>query len=421
MPIDLGLSRVSTLLKRLGNPHLAYNTIHIAGTNGKGSTIAYLSSIFTKAGIKNGRFTSPHMLYYNDCISMDENIYPLSKFEEISTLVKQVNVSLELGCTEFELLTATAYKIFEVEKISLAIIEVGLGGRLDATNVLEPPTLLATGITKIAFDHENLLGNTLKEIAFEKAGIIKSKIPVVVDGSNNKEVIDVVESRANELDSPITLVDPAVEGAATDLIKLSPLKGAYQVQNLGIALKIVDIICSHSTYQLSVTPDSIKEGIKATKWPGRLQSVDVPLSTGSTVEVLLDGAHNESAAIELGKYLDSKPSRLENGLVYVIAMTKGKNIDSLLKYLLTSKVDTVILTGFSTPENMPWIQSSALGDLESIARKYTENIYHGDEGNIESVISQAQRLSEKRGSEIVVCGSLYLCSDVLRFVDSYHK
>ncbi|CAH2353767.1 dihydrofolate synthetase [[Candida] railenensis] len=420
MPIDLGLTRVSTLLKRLGNPHLAYNTIHIAGTNGKGSTIAYLSSIFTKAGIKNGRFTSPHMLYYNDCISMDENIYPLSKFEEISTLVKQVNVSFELGCTEFELLTATAYKIFEVEKISLAIIEVGLGGRLDATNVLEPPTLLATGITKIAFDHENLLGNTLKEIAFEKAGIIKSRVPVVVDGSNNKEVIDVVESRANALDSPLTLVDPAVSGAVTELIEFSPLKGAYQVQNLGIALKIVDIICSHSTYQLCVTPDSIKEGIKATKWPGRLQSVDVPLSTGSTVEILLDGAHNESAAIELGKYLDSKPNRSENGLVYIIAMTKGKNIDSLLKYLL-SKDDTVILTGFSTPENMPWIQSSALGDLEAIARKYTENVYHGNEGSIEKVISQAQRLSEKRGSEIVVCGSLYLCSDVLRYVDSYHK
>lgn len=131
MPIDLGLSRVTKLLRHLGNPHInTYKSIHIAGTNGKGSTVAYLSSILTQAKVRNGRFTSPHMVYYNDSICINNEVYPLAKFKSISDYVQKENTSLRLGCTEFELLTVTAFKIFELERVELAIIEVGLGGDL---------------------------------------------------------------------------------------------------------------------------------------------------------------------------------------------------------------------------------------------------------------------------------------------------
>lgn len=408
MPIDLGLARVTKLLKHLGNPHLTYHSIHVAGTNGKGSTIAYLSSIFKSSNIKNGRFTSPHMLYYNDCISIDESVYPLTKFQEVSILVQSYNAKLELGCTEFELLTATAYKIFEIEKVSLAVIEVGLGGRLDATNVLEPPSLLVTAITKIAMDHENLLGSTLGEIAKEKAGIMKNGVPVVFDDTNEGDVIQVIIEKSKELKCNMV---PAQASLSSSLIRFSPLKGEYQLQNLSIALNIVDIIRSYPDYGHKISSETILEGIKQTNWQGRLQTV---LIDGS-IQLLIDGAHNESAAIELGKYLNSSSQQRESGLVFIIAMTKGKNIDSLIKHLNISDRDTIILTDFTIPENMPWIRCSSFEDLKSISEKYTKDVQNGNPGGIHGVINQAASVA--RGRQIVTCGSLYLCSDVLRLVE----
>ncbi|CAK7897554.1 dihydrofolate synthetase [[Candida] anglica] len=399
--IDLGLARVASLLSRLGNPQHAYKTVHIAGTNGKGSTIAYLSSIFTRSQIKNGRFTSPHMLFYNDCISINDEVYPLSKFQEVSQLVQNENNSLQLGCTEFELLTATAYKIFELEKVQLAVIEVGLGGRLDATNVLEPPGLLATAITKIGMDHENLLGNTLAEIAFEKAGIMKSGVPCVVDSTNDQQVLEVVEARSKELHSSLHLVNGSK--ISDTIFNRTPLKGNYQRHNLSIALQVIELVRKH----FDIPSEAVNSGVSKTTWQGRLQTI----VTSSGKEILLDGAHNESAAIELASYLQSLPGR-DEGIVYIVALTRGKSMDNLFKHILTPN-DTIILTGFSVPDNMPWISSSTTEDLEIAARNYTKNTFQCS-NNIKEVIQQAEKLSNGNNKRIVICGSLYLCADVLR-------
>ncbi|KAK6458445.1 folylpolyglutamate synthase [Scheffersomyces xylosifermentans] len=441
MPIDLGLSRVYNLLKHLNNPHInAYKSIHIAGTNGKGSTIAYVSSILTKCKIKNGRFTSPHMLYYNDCICINNEVYPLSKFKKVNQLVQEQDRILQLGCTEFELLTVTAYKIFEIEQVEVAVIEVGLGGRLDATNVLEPfekgkvkGGVIATGITKIGIDHESLLGNSLAAIASEKAGIIKRIVPVVVDGTNDEDVLNVVKKKAAELQAPVTFVDGLKESESEDqdstvpnvkdLLELSPLKGQYQLQNLSIALKIIEIVKNQDHSFLNnengspkITSELIKDGVRDTVWQGRLQTVDIE-ELG--LSIILDGAHNESAAIELGDYLQTIRKNHE-GIIFVIAMTKGKSIGNLLRHITNRKTDTFIATTFSPPENMPWVASYDINSLQTDAKEYVEDIDDFEGGDINEVLKHVADKYKNNGDkrQVVVCGSLYLCGDVLRMVDN---
>ncbi|KAK6201596.1 folylpolyglutamate synthase [Scheffersomyces amazonensis] len=442
MPIDLGLARISKLLKHLNNPHInAFKSIHIAGTNGKGSTIAYLSSILTQSRIPNGRFTSPHMLYYNDCISINNEIYPWDKFKKVNDFILEQNSLLQLGCTEFELLTVTAFKIFELEKIDIAIIEVGLGGRLDATNVLEPYSetskggVIASGITKIGFDHENLLGHTLSAIAFEKAGIIKAGIPCVVDRSNNKEVIQVIQEKAQQQSSDIYLVDGINESSppptlsdfklstAKEVLKSSPLRGDYQLQNLSISLKIIELLTI--TNHINLTLEQIKEGIKHTSWPGRLQQITIP--TLNNLSILLDGAHNESAAIELGKFLDIERHNNNNnnnnnnsGIIFIIAMTSGKNIKSILSHIVDKEKDTIIVTAFSQPDQMPWIQSYDIKYLQHEASLYVNDVDPLIETNISNVLKHvATNYRHKNDTRpIVLCGSLYLCGDVLRYIEA---
>lgn len=449
MPIDLGLSRVTKLLRHLGNPHInTYKSIHIAGTNGKGSTVAYLSSILTQAKVRNGRFTSPHMVYYNDSICINNEVYPLAKFKSISDYVQKENTSLRLGCTEFELLTVTAFKIFEVERVELAIIEVGLGGRLDATNVLEPfiadsttdhkGGVIATGITKIGIDHEALLGDTLAAIAYEKAGIMKKSVPCIVDRQNDQEALDVLKKVAKDTMSDLYMVDGISEAETypTDklccsddvksLVKYSPLKGDYQLQNLSIALKILNVIKlqNHSSLnsengESKLTEDTIKLGIEKTLWPGRLQSINIP-KTG--LRLLLDGAHNESAAIELAKYLEQIRND-GNGLIFVIALTKGKSIDNLLKHII-HKNDTIIPTIFSIPDQMPWISSYSCEDVQKVAENYVEDVrnINASGQSIEKVLDYVNELKLSGDNRnVVVCGSLYLCADILRYVDTVSK
>lgn len=391
MPIDLGLSRVIKLLGLLNNPHVCYKSIHIAGTNGKGSTIAYLSSILTASKIKNGRFTSPHMVYYNDCIAINNETYPLNKFKKINEEVLYKNQLHNVGCTEFELLTVTAFKIFESEKVDLAVIEVGVGGRLDATNVLSPLTLLATGITKIGFDHEGLLGDTLAKIASEKAGIIKEGVPCVIDDTNEEIVKDTI--RQKDKDSPLYFV----KDEAASALHLSPLQGDYQMNNLSVALKIIEVT------KLPISQESIDKGISSTIWPGRLQNITLP----NGLQILLDGAHNESAAIELGKYLETYR---EDGILFIIGITTGKSISKILKHI-TTKDDLVIASAFTQPEGMPWILSCPIEEIQTASKAFCE-VDAINENNLGALFDYVKRIKQKR--KVVVCGSLYLCGDVLR-------
>ncbi|KAL7662591.1 Dihydrofolate synthetase [[Candida] zeylanoides] len=398
--IDLGLARITALLKHLGNPHLAYRSVHVAGTNGKGSTVAFIASMLTASSIRNGRFTSPHLLHYHDCISIDDQVYPQAKFVEVSNLVQQYNLRHGLQCTEFELLTATAYKIFELERVELAVVEVGVGGRLDATNVLQPPQLVATAITKVAMDHQGLLGHTLAAIAYEKAGIIKPAVPVAVDATNVAEVRHVIDATAATTHSPVDWCDGA--RVAAPLLAAIPLRGAFQRQNLAVALSVLESIRQQDA---RITPASILSGLQATNWPARLQKIEL-----GGVELLVDGAHNGSAAVELAKFLDAGPTR-QNGVVFIIAMTKGKDVDELLK-ILVRRADSVVVTHFTIPENMPWIRCAAEEEIMEVAKRYAGEVVRAESEEVRDVVAQAVDVA--RGRPIVVCGSLYLGSDVLR-------
>lgn len=425
MPIDLGLARISRLLSIIGNPHIrSYKSIHVAGTNGKGSTIAYVSSILNVAQVRHGRFTSPHLLDSNDCISINDEVYPSNKFKEIKSLVSSQNDRLALGCTEFELLTATAFKIFEIEKVELALIEVGLGGRLDATNVLEPSGVdqygkrsggvILAGITKIGMDHEQLLGNTIEAIAREKAGIIKQHIISVVDGSNEESVLMTVRARAKEMKSQLLITNPSEDQTIGELIKFSPLKGEYQIQNLAVALSLVRNLKEKFDYP-GLTDDKIKEGIRQTVWPGRLQTISDD-RTGITA--LIDGAHNENAAIELGKYLLSLRTQLaKNGFIFVVGLSKGKSIEQLLKHIVNKTSDTLLTASFTRPTDMPWVQCHLEKEIAEAAIPYLKDVRLLNSCSIKDVFDYLLGMRKEGDTrEIVFCGSLYLCSDILRYI-----
>lgn len=429
MGINLALSRITKLLSVLGDPHLCYKSLHIAGTNGKGSTIAYITSVLSTAGITNGRFTSPHLMYYNDSICINNETYPLVKFNKVSELVKREDKVHEIGCTEFELLTATAYKIFQVEKVDYAVIEVGLGGKMDATNVLSPYRsgvnpggVVACGITKIGMDHESFLGTNEGEIAAQKAGIIKPNVPCVVDSTNSEVVLEVVQKESQRNNSPLYLVDGIHDSESVGVEKLtpaqlqhlntiSPLQGNYQLQNLSVALKLIEILWNQGA---KLTLSSITQGIKTTSWSGRLQQINVP---GQQWSLLIDGAHNESAAIELAKYLDGY--RPPEGIIFIIGMTSGKNMDLLLRHI-AGKSDAIIASTFSAPEGMPWIKSYDVEAIQAQAQAYfNEIIPSSNEDSIGQILKKVSQIKTTDPRKVVVCGSLYLCSDVLREIDHY--
>lgn len=425
MPIDLGLARVISLLSKLGSPQLKSNYIHVAGTNGKGSVCAYLSSILLSStkDFKVGKFTSPHLIYRHDCITLNNNPVKLDLFRQIEDSVIQLNKEHSIGCTEFEILTIVAFKIFELEQVDLAVLEVGLGGRLDATNIVPAAKIkentiiekgvLATGITKIGKDHESFLGNTLREIAFEKSGIIKSEIVNVVDGTNEIEVLEVVDKTSKELNSSnIKVLSNSNEiDTSWGVINReeSPLKGGYQLQNLSVSLKILELVFPllENSYKNHIFPSkpNIIEGIQSTSWPGRLQTLTLKYNKTESLTILLDGAHNAQSAKELRNYLSSI---YENqSITFVIAFTKGKDIDELLKELQINENDKVIITQFGGIDGMPWIKATEAIDIEKIVANYTKKIktYLNHSELFESI---------KNDENVVVCGSLYLVGEVLK-------
>lgn len=423
MPIDLGLTRIATLLARLGNPHRSANFIHVAGTNGKGSVCAYLSSLLSNTTqLKIGKFTSPHLIHRHDCVML--NNYPVDRslFEEAELAVKRVDEQFSIGATEFELLTATAFHIFHSQNVDLAVMEVGLGGRLDSTNVLEPAVVnsdgyclhrgvIATAITKIGLDHENILGSNLSEIAFEKAGIIKDKIPNVVDGTNDVEVLEVVKKKAIDCNSSNYIILPQSDEIET-LVgtinrSLSPLHGNYQLQNLSIALKVIDLVFpflqKNYPIKTNFTLANLEEGVKRTQWPGRLQELRLKYSKDQpSLPVILDGAHNGQAARELATYLKTP---FNGPITFVLAVTKGKHLEPLLSQLVTAQ-DKVIVTKFGKVDGMPWIQCNDPVELEKEVKKYTNKVHI-----VEELPDVFKDLSQS--DNVVICGSLYLVGQCL--------
>ncbi|HEY9761954.1 MAG TPA: folylpolyglutamate synthase/dihydrofolate synthase family protein [Trichocoleus sp.] len=301
--VDLGLDRIEVLLAALGNPHQHVPIVHVAGTNGKGSVCACLSSVLTQAGYRVGRYTSPHLVRWNERICISEQ--PIS-LDHLLRVLKQVDAAVDAdqpSPTQFEIITAAAWLYFAQQSVDIAVVEVGLGGRLDATNICNHP--LVTVITSLSREHWQQLGPTLADIAREKAGILKFGCPAVV-GELPAEAEAVVRARLEELDCSAVWPKPARElsNGWVDWEGIQyplPFPGQHQLMNSAIAIATL-LQLREQGWQIA--EEAIVSGMANAYWPGRLQWTTWHDAAGMAHPLLIDGAHNPAAAKMLRAYVD---------------------------------------------------------------------------------------------------------------------
>ncbi|MDJ0658322.1 MAG: folylpolyglutamate synthase/dihydrofolate synthase family protein [Crocosphaera sp.] len=399
--VHLGLDRIKTLLEQLHNPHQNIPIIHVGGTNGKGSVCAYLSSILTEAGYKVGRYTSPHLIDWTERICINDQPISISELELILVkITNSINFNQDIP-TQFEVITAAAWVYFAQEKVDIAIIEVGLGGRLDATNVCDRP--LATVITSLSREHWQQLGPTIKDIAGEKAGIFKSDCPVIM-GEVPDEVKPVFESRIKALNCPHIWVEPASyfdhNLAIYKNIKYQlPLLGKMQLNNSALAIETIKILQKQGW---KITDEHIKQGIQKTQWLGRVQWI-----TWENYSILIDGAHNPAAAKLLRNYVDT----LDKSVIWIIGMLATKEHDKVFQELLikNDSLYVVPVPDHSTakPHDLAILAQEICSDLTLIKTK-------------ETVFSALEEATQSKQSDqiIVIAGSLYLIGHFLGHLQS---
>ncbi len=395
--IQLGLERIQTLLANLNNPQQNYPIIHVAGTNGKGSVCAYLSSILTAAGYKTGRYTSPHFIDWTERITINETPITNSDLEKHLLQVKQA-IDNENNPTQFEIITAVAWLYFAEKKVDIAIMEVGLGGRLDATNVCEKP--LVSIITSIGLDHTELLGPTLADIAFEKAGILKPQIPSII-GKVPPQAKQVIEQKITELNCPATWIEPATlhptkpKTAIYKNIEYPlPLAGDVQLINSAIA---IETLLNLKQQGWKISQENIIQGLEKTRWPGRIQWVKW---RGN--QFLIDGCHNPDNALALRRYLDSQNI---NSVNWVIGMMARKDHQGIFQALLRPQDRLYLVpipdSGSAKPEELLTLAKTLNIELQD-CRCFPD---------IETGLTTAIKHIDKT---TVLCGSLYLIGGFLK-------
>lgn len=330
--IKLGLTTIRNILKSLGNPQHQYACIHIAGTNGKGSIASGLSAILQAAGFRTGLYTSPHLIDFNERITINNQQISDKRVVEAYHKVKSVHRG-KREPTFFEITTAMALYEFAAQKVDWAIIETGMGGRLDATNMVKPAVSI---ISNISLEHRMYLGNTIAEIAGEKGGIIKYRTPVVT-GARQRDAVSVLESLAEKKKAPIFRfgrdfrvrrsndstftyygLDHTWQNLRTNLV------GPHQVDNASLVLAACEALIRKKT--LRITEDEIRKGISNINWPGRLEFV------GQSPRILLDGAHNLAAARNLAKFLRDNPP--QGNITLVAGILDDKPYKAMLQPLM---------------------------------------------------------------------------------------
>lgn len=421
--VHLGLERIQRLLADLGNPHQRVPILHVAGTNGKGSVCAYLSAVLTEAGYRVGRYTSPHLIDWNERICLNEQPISIPALAELLLQVKAaIPPDIQDSPTQFEVITAAAWLYFAQQRVDIAVIEVGLGGRLDATNVCNSP--LVSIITSLSREHWQNLGPTLADIAREKAGILKPGCPAVI-GQLPPEAKAVVEGRVKELDCPSVWIKPAVElpqpsqGGEGEISSLTqgeikrefharwaeyegiqyplPLLGDIQLSNSAIAIATVQILRSQGW---KITDAAIHNGMAKTQWLGRLQ-----WTTWHHHRLLIDGAHNPAAAIALRQYVDT----LNTPVTWVMGILSTKDHADIFEALLRG-TDRLYLVP------VPDHSSADPNTLAVLARNICPELadcrtYPDLEKGLEAATSNPTETSKRL---IVLCGSLYLVGHFLQ-------
>ena len=410
MMINLGLARITRLLE---STPLPWKAIHVAGTNGKGSVCAYASAMLQSANVRAGRFTSPHLIDRWDCITIDEKIIDENRFRMIEKEIKHIDTIKNVQASEFELLTATAFTIFTREKVDLAVVEVGMGGKEDATNIIQDP--LATIITNISEDHQAFLGNTIQAIAAQKAGIMKPCAPCYVDGTNATEVLSVIQENADRTQSgTVVRIPQDREEQERQVWTQLSIKDFEPHQRIHVSLAFAAVeraLCKTHTDKEIL---QLLSAVPKTVWPGRLQAVNIGQLTGRQAYVLLDGAHNSSSAQVLGLYVDGKVRQEGKPITWVIASSRGKNLPAILSHFIKPE-DCVIATQFGPVDGMPWVQPADTAAILTAANGLGVPDRHlGKSTSVSEALSIAADVSQ--GKPMVIAGSLYLVSDILRLL-----
>ena len=407
-----GLERMVELLALRGNPHLKLKVIHIGGTNGKGSTIAFLKKMLEKLGLRVGVFSSPYLIHYTDQISINGESIPEARLEALMTdyesLLEGEKSAVLQGTTEFEIITALAYDYFAAEKVDVVIMEVGMGGLLDSTNVCQP---ILTGITTIGLDHVALLGDTVEAIAEQKAGIIKQGIPLVT-GRIAPEALAVIDRIAEGKDAPriaygtdyqVGHQESVVTGEVFDYTSAvrqgrfqTGLLGLHQIENAGMAIALLDTFCQEDGRELA-SNDLIAQALKETRWPGRLEVLS------SEPMMILDGAHNPHAIKALLTTLQERFADYHKEILFTCIKTKA--LEDMLDLLETVPNSQLTLTYFE--------DSRATDEKVMREAATSRNLNYQ---SWQEFLDQKMIEDEEKKTVRIVTGSLYFLSQVRAYL-----
>lgn len=404
--INLGLTRILHLLERMGNPQHQFKSIHITGTNGKGSTTAMLCSILTHSGLKTGMYTSPHLVEYTERMIIDGVWISKEKFAQAIGQVRPfVEEMVKEGVehpTEFEVITAAAFWFFANEKVDYAVVEVGLGGLLDSTNVIYPEVSVITNVT---LEHTDRCGSTIEEIAVHKAGIIKEKTPIVT--AAEEAALTVIEKTAKEKAAAVYVWGKDISGkwkemqAGGQLAEFSiekinlqhsfvmKLLGVHQIKNAGLAILTALLLAKQ---QPKITLATIEQGLGSVIWPGRFEVVSTRPIT------IIDGAHNPDGARVLRDSLDTFFP--EKPRIFLLGILRDKDYKSILQQLVRREDYVVVTAPASERASDP---QQLAGEIQATRVEVAASIEDG-----------VKRVQEMAGKEDLICiaGSLYLIGQV---------
>jgi dihydrofolate synthase/folylpolyglutamate synthase len=406
-----GLTRVKKLLSYLDNPQDKINYIHIGGSNGKGSTVAILKSILREAGYKVGAYISPPLVHFNERFTVDDKPINTKDLNDIVTKLKEIfddptkDIDIE-DPSFFEIITVVAFEYFYQQQVDIGLLEVGLGGRLDATNAIKQPLLSI--ITNISYEHADILGPKIEDIAFEKAGIIKKGVPIIT-GSDNKKALQVFKKISNERNAKLVILDTdnkydilhkdlSYQTFNLDLpekyfenLKLSIL-GNHQIKNAALTIQALQ----HLPEEYEIKREHISQGLINCRWPGRLEVM------AKNPTIILDGAHNVDGVKRLVEFLKENISK-DKKIYFLISILKDKDYQEMLKLIKTlENPKEFAITKNQNERSLKPLKIKKYADILKIANKVYDDIYQAVKGT-ENLLNK----------EDIFCitGSLYTVSE----------
>lgn len=412
-----GLARIEKLMEVLGNPEKKMRFVHIGGTNGKGSTTAMLMSVLKENGYKTGMFTSPHLVSYCERMQINGQMIPERRLAELTTKVKEkIKVMTDQGYehpTGFEVSTAIALLYFYEEKTDIAVIEVGLGGAIDSTNIITPVVSIITNVT---LDHMFYLGSTVKEIATVKAGIIKEGVPVIT-ASENPDALNIIRNKAKKMHASYLRIGRELyynvlelkETGTRFLVKddrgysielCTPLVGAHQAVNGSTVMMAIKLLEKQG---MTFSDEKIQEGFKKTFWPARLELI------GGKPKILLDSAHNYDGAVKLRLSLNTIYKYKK--LIYVIGMLADKQRSKVLAKL-GPLADSIVVTKPNSPRAGDWQA------MYKEAKNYTHDVYMDE--SIEGAVDKALSIASE-DDLVCIAGSIYMVAYAREYILNLYK